>query len=180
MRLTVIAALAIATAAPAAAQTAPTPPPNPCETDPKFAEFDFWLGAWDVANAANDQPAGVNKITKIEGDCLILEEWTSVSGNTGQSYNYYNPVTEEWRQLWISQGSIIDYVGGLTDSGSMLLEGEIFYHAGPAAGQEAGIPFTGEWTLQEDGSVIQHFKQYDAETDAWNDWFVGRYRRKDS
>ena len=53
----------------------------------------------------------------------------------------------------------------------MALEGEIAYRNGTKA------PFRGVWTLQEDGSVRQHFTQYDAEADTWNDWFIGIYKR---
>ena len=55
----------------------------------------------------------------------------------------------------------------------MKLEGEIAYQTG---GTRA--PFTGEWSLNADGSVTQHFEQYNPETDAWDDWFTGVYVRK--
>lgn len=156
--------------APAAAQQAQQ---NPCEADPHYADFDFWVGEWEVFNPAG-QKAGENSIRKEEGGCLIVERWTNNGGGTGQSYNYFNPVTEEWRQVWVSQGAIIDYTGGLTESGSMRLEGEIFYQAN---GQRAD--FFGEWTPQEDGSVRQHFEQFNAQTGEWTPWFTGVYRRKD-
>ena len=159
----------VITAAPAVAQQ----PQSPCATQPHYADFDFWVGEWDVFNLKG-QKAGENSIRKEEGGCLIVERWRSAGGGTGQSYNFYNPVTEEWRQLWVSPGAIIDYTGGLTDSGAMRLEGEIFY---PANGQRAD--FFGEWTPQEDGSVRQHFEQFNAETGEWTPWFTGIYRRKE-
>ena len=56
----------------------------------------------------------------------------------------------------------------------MKLEGAIHYHAG-------GIfPFTGEWTLQEDGTVLQYFEQYDPEAETWNPWFTGIYTKDES
>ena len=30
----------------------------------------------------------------------------------------------------------------------------------------------------EDGTVTQHFTQYDPEKKVWNDWFIGVYKRK--
>ena len=152
-------------------QAPPTPPP-PCATE-EYKQFDFWLGTWEV-HGPQGQYAGRNVIEKMEGGGLIRENWTNASGTTGQSYNFYNPVTDEWRQLWVSAGSIIDYTGGLTETGSMKLEGTIVY-----TGADASFPFTGEWTLNEDGTVTQHFEQYDPEAETWNVWFTGIYTKAD-
>ena len=148
-----------------------TPPVPPCSSDAHHA-FDFWLGEWDVSDMDGNL-AGENTIAVEEGGCVLVERWTSASGGTGQSYNFLDPATGKWRQLWISKGAVIDYSGGLTETGSMKLEGEIVYQTG---GTRA--PFTGEWTLNADGSVTQHFEQYNSETDAWDDWFTGVYIRK--
>ena len=91
------------------------------------------------------------------------------------SLNYYNPVRDQWRQLWVSNGYSIDYTGGLNDKGQMVLLGEI-------DGYQAGTStrFRGIWTLEENGDVIQHFDTWDAEKDDWAVWFEGRYVRKES
>ena len=117
-------------------------------------------------------PQGENRITKVEAGCLVLEQWTSVRGNTGQSYNYYDPVTKKWRQVWVSIGMSIDYEGGLRADGAMVLVGEIHYHNGNR------FPFRGTWTPMADGTVRQHFEQFDPKKDEWADWFIGIYRRK--
>jgi hypothetical protein len=147
--------------------------PAPCGGE-AFKQFDFWIGNWDVTTPDGNL-AGENLITSEENGCLILERWQSANGGTGQSYNFYNPATEKWRQVWISQGGMIDYEGGLTESGSMKLEGTI---TNVATGLQA--PFTGEWTPNEDGTVTQYFEQYDAETEQWNPWFSGLYTRKET
>ena len=149
-----------------------TPVAGPCDSAPYHA-FDFWLGHWDVTDRAGT-PQGSNIISREENGCLLIERWTSVAGNTGQSYNFYNPDTDKWRQVWVSSGAIIDYSGGLTEEGAMKLEG----HISPRPGTPS-LPFTGEWTLNEDGSVTQHFEQYDPEADVWNVWFTGIYRKKE-
>ncbi|MEL6861118.1 MAG: hypothetical protein AAGL11_04710 [Pseudomonadota bacterium] len=155
---------------PPPAPATPATPPPPCQEE-AYKQFDFWLGDWSVSTPDGTY-AGTNKITSEEGGCLVLERWTSASGGTGQSYNFYNPATEKWRQLWVGFGVLIDYEGGLTESGSMKLAGTI---TDVSTSQTAD--FTGEWTPNEDGSVTQHFEQYDAETDTWNAWFTGRYTR---
>ena len=153
----------------ASAQEAQTP--SPCSSD-AFHQFDFWIGDWTVSTPDGTY-AGDNKITRQEQGCLLLEQWTSSNGSTGQSYNYYNPATEKWRQVWVSAGAMIDYEGGLTDTGSMKLQGKITYVATALTAD-----FTGEWTPNADGTVTQHFEQYDAEKDEWVVWFTGIYIRQ--
>ena len=157
----------VALLASAAAQQPSAPPP--CE-DEVYRAFDFWKGEWEVT--ANGQKAGDNSITEAENQCLLIERWTSATGGTGQSYNYYDPGLKKWRQIWVSGFATIDYAGGLNDEGEMVLVGEINYRSGQTA------PFRGIWTPRDDGTVKQHFDQYNAETDQWDPWFTGIYTRK--
>ncbi|GAB5456401.1 MAG: hypothetical protein Hens2KO_26300 [Henriciella sp.] len=174
LRFTLAAICGLAFGSSAMAQDADTEgPPPPCIQD-AYKQFDFWLGTWEVTTP-DGAVAGTNKITSEESGCLILETWRSATGGSGQSYNYYNPATEKWRQVWVSAGFIIDYEGGLTASGSMKLAGKITY---TASSFEAD--FTGEWALNDDGTVTQHFEQYDAENDEWTTWFTGIYTRIDT
>ena len=143
----------------------------PCKTDPRYGQFDFWLGTWDVY--VGDEKAGENVITKEEGGCLVLEKWTDVAGGTGQSYNFFNPDNEQWRQVWVSQTMTIDYAGGLTDDGSMELIGTITYFK---TGKT--LDFLGRWTLQDDGTVRQYFEQFDEAQGRRVPIFTGIYRRK--
>ena len=166
----ILASLSILGASPLNAQDN-VPPPPACETDPRYAEFDFWLGEWDVH--VDGKQAGENTITKEEGGCLVLEKWTDINGGTGQSYNYFNPDTEEWRQVWVSKYMAIDYVGGLTADGSMELVGDITYFH-----NQKTLKFLGRWTLQDDGTVVQYFEQYDEENGEMAPIFTGIYHRK--
>lgn len=152
-----------------AQQQSQTPPPPPCTLDEKFRDFDFWIGTWEVTPWAGGAVAGHNVIAPAEGGCLLTENWTNVQGGTGRSINFYNPNTGNWRQVWIAGGYSIDIEGGLKD-GAMALEGSIFYY-----GQKNTVPFKGTWTPQEDGSVRQHFEQFNPETKEWATWFDGRY-----
>ncbi|WP_411819499.1 hypothetical protein ABFZ85_11810 [Hyphococcus formosus] len=164
MKPFLIAATSIAMATSTMAQQ-----PRPTCDAPIYSAFDFWLGDWVVT--ANDQPAGKNTISKQENGCLLLEQWTSVNGSTGQSYNFVDPARENWRQVWVSAGAVIDIEGGLDESGAMRLEGTITTRTGDQA------PFDGVWTLRDDGNVKQHFRQFNPETDQWDDWFIGIYRK---
>ena len=143
-----------------------------CEELDGFADFAFWIGEWDVFDNATGNRAGENSIQSMEQGCMMLERWTSSNGVTGTSLNYYNPVTREWRQVWVSQGRYsIDIVGGLRGD-SMVLEGSIYNFAG------AVWDFRGSWTANSDGSVRQFFEQFNHDSGEWDISFDGRYVRK--
>lgn len=154
---------------PAHAQQTPTA----CQTDETFRAFDFWIGDWDVTDNSTGQAAGTNSIRAIEGGCALEERWTNTTGGTGRSLNYYNPVTKEWRQVWVSAGAYaIDVVGDFKD-GAMQMKGSIYYYS-----TDQSFPFTGSWRPNGDGSVRQYFEQYNPETKTWVPWFDGHYTKK--
>jgi len=142
-------------------------------TEAEYRAFDFWLGEWEVTDSASGNLAGTNTIVSMEGGCMLLESWEGAGGSTGTSVNYYNPIEQQWRQLWISQGRYsIDISGGLVDQ-AMQLVGTIYPFSGAAA------RFRGSWTPNADGSVRQFFEQYNEETSSWDVWFDGLYVRKE-
>lgn len=155
---------------------APAPPEPVCESMDEFNDFDFWLGEWDVySNDEKRQLQGSNSITKHHGNCLIMENWTSTQGRTGRSMNYYDPVEGQWRQLWVAGSYSIDYTGGLSEAGSMILNGKInYYQTGKSHA------FRGTWTPNADGSVRQFFEQKNSENGQWTVWFDGIYIKKGS
>ena len=141
-------------------------------SEPPYRAFDFWMGEWEVTDNQTGNLAGSNSIRKMEDGCLLLESWSGAGGSTGTSVNYYNPVQQQWRQLWISAGRYsIDIVGGMVGE-SMQLVGNIYSFNGTAS------QFRGTWTPHDDGSVRQFFEQYNEETGRWDVWFDGRYVRK--
>jgi hypothetical protein len=156
----------------------PVPPPSPpasiCQEDSHFSDFDFWLGEWRVTGRQDGSFAGENSISKVEGGCVVQENWTGAGGGKGMSINYYNPDTEKWRQVWIAApGYIIDIEGGLTN-GSMVLVGTILNYK-----QKVKHPFRGTWTPNDDGTVRQFFEQLSEKEKVWQTWFDGLYTRKD-
>lgn len=142
----------------------------PCEYDPGFAEFDFWLGSWEV-HTTGGQLAGHNRIERAERGCVLTENWTNTAGGTGMSINYVDKSTDEWVQIWNSQGGAQIHIrGGLTNAG-MALEGTLHSVASGTT-----VPFRGLWTPLDDGRVRQYFEQSNAEGE-WTPWFEGFYSR---
>ena len=166
--IVLLTALFVAGAACGQAQS----PRFPCEEDARFAEFDFWIGEWEV-HTSNDTFAGTNSIEAKYKHCVLVETWTSAGGGGGTSINYLDHASGEWVQIWNdATGNQINIRGGLTDEG-MLLIGTIHYVA-----NNVTAPFKGLWTPLDDGRVRQFFQQYDEEADTWNTWFEGFYSRK--
>ena len=98
---------------------------QPCRHDPRFREFDFWVGDWDVRPVAS--PPGTlasrNRITLEENGCIVQEHWEGQGGSTGQSFNLFDRSVGKWRQTWVDNGAgQHDYAGGLVGN-DMVLEG---------------------------------------------------------
>jgi tetratricopeptide (TPR) repeat protein len=83
---------------------------NPCMADANARAFDFWVGDWDVYVNGTGQKAGENRIDRVAGGCIILENWTAVSGylvgppSSGKSMNFVDPATGLWKQVWMGSG----------------------------------------------------------------------------
>lgn len=83
--------------------------PVPC-SDEIYRAFDFWIGEWDVY--AGDQLAGHNRIEPILNGCALSENWQSVTGGHGHSYNSFDRLTGHWNQFWVDdKGSVLRLVG---------------------------------------------------------------------
>lgn len=143
----------------------------PCRYSPQFRQFDFWVGDWQVTDAAGALQ-GRNRIVLAEKDCLLIESWTSVAGSTGMSINYYDPTIGKWVQQWISSGAQIRIEGGIDDD-SMVLTGHIYTLA-----DQTKADFRGTWTPLEDGRVRQFFEQSNDSGATWEPWFEGFYTRQ--
>ena len=116
----------------------------------KHAEFDFWIGTWNVTNPDGSQ-AGSNRIEKIQDKCVLRENWSSAkSGYTGTSYNFFNGKTQQWEQIWIDNQGQSLHMTGRRIGNQMIMrtpdetnkDGQSFYHR-----------IT--WTHNQDGSVRQ-------------------------
>jgi hypothetical protein len=143
-------------------------PAGPCAA-PENAQFDFWLGTWEVH--AQGRLAGHNTITRIHGGCTLLEEYTAAGGPyEGKSFNWYDPGAGRWHQVWVDNGGTrLNLAGGLVD-GSMVLTGDRRVGDGSVADRIT-------WTPHDDGTVRQHWEQSDDGGGTWTTLFDGLYRK---
>lgn len=102
---------------------------SPCEADPEFRRFDFWVGEWDVQQTGVPRaPVGAfSRVDKILNGCVILENWAPGRGGPqGKSFNTYNTVTKKWEQYWVdATGRITHYFGEFRD-GTLHYEADQF------------------------------------------------------
>ncbi len=93
-----LAAALLATAA-----TAQSPPQYGCDS-PESRQLDFWIGDWELSYTnAGKAMKSRNRISKVLGGCVILEEFAGGEGTRleGRSFSTYDRATQQWRQTWV-------------------------------------------------------------------------------
>ena len=99
----------------------------PCNSDPIYRQFDFWIGEWEVYGVKG-QKAGDSKIELILDSCIILENWKSANSfrgriYSGKSFNHYNNYTRQWEQHWVdNMGGATAYTEGHFENNKMIFE----------------------------------------------------------
>ncbi len=144
----------------------------PCDTDPRFRAFDFWIGDWDVM--ANGVRVGTNTISRELEGCALYERWRAnpASGSYGHSVNRFDPASGKWRQLWIdANGNQTDYEGEVTAAG-LKFTGVVVTSSG--AGQRSEMTFS----RQPDGSVRQFIRSSPLDHEEWTVAFDAMYVRR--
>lgn len=147
---------------------------TPCAQDPKFREFDFWVGEWDVTpvNIPAGRPKPQSSIEKILADCVILENWKPAAGPGGKSFNIYNRARQQWEQTWVDASGLVVYFTGHVRDGNM------YYTSStplPNGGTQLGkMTF---FRVSAD-SVRQLWEQSNDNGKTWTTGFDGMYVRK--
>jgi TPR repeat protein len=75
-------------------------------------QFDFWAGEWEV-RTEDGRLVGHNRIEVQLNGALLVENWQSIAGWRGMSFNFYNAAASRWEQLWIDDsGEAIHFLDG--------------------------------------------------------------------
>lgn len=143
----------------------------PCLYDDRYNHFDFWLGEWNVF--VGSTKVGENIISKQNGGCMILEQYTTARDYVGQSTNFFDPHDGLWKQIWIdkTQG-ISKYVESERKPGYL----QFITTAESSPKNTPTYKMTFE--LQKDGSVTQDIEQKNTTDGEWQMIFQGIYRKK--
>jgi len=141
----------------------------PCDS-PQHRAFDFWIGEWQV-KTPDGKLAGVNRIEREYGGCVLHERYDTGRGYSGESLNIFDAGRNVWHQTWVdTSGTLLVLEGGIKE-GKMVLEGQ----TSEAGGQVTKHRIS--WTPNPDGSVRQLWESTDA-AGKWITAFDGRYTRK--
>lgn len=154
-------------AATAGAQQAP-----PSCSSAAHRQFDFWVGDWTVTDSARSVTYGSNQVTSEEGGCLVHEHWAGSKGGTGQSFNFFEPRTGKWEQVWVGQGGWNLHLVGAFDGRAMVLKGESLSPTGAPQLEWA------EWSPHPDGRVRQFWRQSTDGGKTWVVYFDGWYAKR--
>lgn len=137
----------------------------PCFASPEHRHFDFWLGEWEVF--VGNTKVGDNTISRQDGGCMLLEQYTTARDYVGQSTNFYDPHDDKWKQIWIDNtGSVSKYVESERRPGYLQL-----ISTPESTPSQPILRMT--FSLQEDGSVRQFIEQKTEEE--WQAVFDGKY-----
>lgn len=139
--------------------------------DVEHDQFDFWVGDWVVKNSKGEI-IGYNTIRELEENCLISEEWSGVNNSSGRSYNYYDPETDTWNQLWISNSGNILNLKGKLENGRMVLTGP------PKQNEKNTYRDQIVWISNEDGTVTQQWNVLPEGSEKSETVFLGIYHRQ--
>ncbi|UCF65020.1 MAG: hypothetical protein JSW33_04090 [bacterium] len=143
----------------------------PCLHNPKYQEFNFWLGEWEVFNPQG-QKVGENYIRKLMQGCLIQENWTSARGSRGTSINYYDPATNKWKQNWVDENGRVIWYNGEYKENVMHFKGELINPDGTV--EQAQVTLE----LEPTGNVRHIIKHSKDDGKSWYTWFDGLYVKK--
>ncbi len=165
----VIAWVGLSIAAAGVGAQAPSTPP--CHRAPEYRQLDFWIGEWNVTNAAG-RPAGESSIQRILGDCIIFENWKGADNFEGKSFNLYNRRTKQWEQTWV------DMAGNIRRFSGELRDGKLHYLAEDVDQQGKPILIRMILSPEEPDRVRQlsHFSTDGGET--WQPRYDLTYTRK--
>lgn len=128
----------------------------------------FWVGEWDCYSVKTGKFEGSNTLAFRVGKNLIHERWESADDPySGESWNFYDPRTDTWKQTWIgTAGDIAEFVM-IRDTD---LDG-VLYHGRPYIPLESGTVKMHRMHLRPiDGDRV---RQTGTEsTDNGNSWVV--------
>ena len=169
IRITRVVPMAAALLLLALTTTAQQQQQPPC-AQPEARQFDFWVGDWEVH--ANGKLAGRNHISRIHGDCTVLEEYTAASSAyEGKSFNFYDPTDGLWHQVWVDNSGLRLNLSGTFSDGHMQLSGKRVNPKGESVVDRI------TWTPNDDGSVRQFWEISKDDGETWQVGFDGLYTR---
>ncbi|WP_299245562.1 hypothetical protein [uncultured Aquimarina sp.] len=138
--------------------------------DHKYAEFNFWIGEWNVYKHNTDTIVGKSKIEAIIDDKVIKETYHSTTSKYhGTSLNKYNPRTNQWEQFWVDNSGLTLHIQGNIKDGKMVLQNQVDTEKGTLSNKIS-------WQKNPDNTVRQTWLQSTDKGKSWKVVFDGDYK----
>jgi hypothetical protein len=128
------------------------------------------LGEWQV-HKTDGTVAGINKIDREYGGCVVHEHYVTGRGYSGESLNIYDPTRKVWHQTWVDNAGLLLTLEGHLVGKNMVLEGQI------RQSDEVVVKQRITWSPNVDGSVRQLWESTDSKGQ-WVVAFDGLYTKK--
>lgn len=141
----------------------------PC-SEAEHRQFDFWIGEWQV-HKKDGSVAGINRIDREFGGCVLHEHYLTGRGYNGESFNIYDSSRKVWHQTWVDSSGLLLVLEGHLVGSNMVLEGKNRQPDGSEIKQRI------TWTPNADGSVRQLWESTDPKGQ-WAVSFDGLYTKK--
>ena len=124
---------------------------GPLAGDPRFAALlerigpapkgvgplDFWVGHWEVRDAASGEVIGHQTIDRADHGHLFTEQWNDNRGRSGHGLTYCDPADGRWKQVRVAaDGGVLRVEGQFVD-GVLTLSGTFVDDAGSTTPAEA-------------------------------------------
>jgi hypothetical protein len=116
-------ALAQSPASSGSSQADARPTARQC-SDLAFRQFDFFVGDWDVYDAA--EPTAIvarNTVTVVLDGCALLEVHKQTDGLHGESFSAYDAGRHVWHQSWFTNRGSVLLLDGELRGDRMVLTG---------------------------------------------------------
>ncbi len=146
----------------------------PCSAEAN-RHFDFWEGRWMV-QTANGALAGHNTISRILGQCVVREHYTTPSGYEGRSFNIYDASRDLWHQTWVDNTGLLLLLEGAYEDGQMVMQGPTVDTAGAVTLNRITWSRLGG----DPDRVRQHWEVSTDDGSTWSTDFDGLYIRQQS
>ncbi len=146
---------------------------EPCmnaTANPEYRQLDFWVGEWDVYSG--DQKVGDSSIQLILKDCVVLENWTDITGGQGKSFNKFDPAREVWEQFWVEDNGSTNYFTG------KLVDGEMRYELVKPRRDGGKLMRRLTFSKMPDGNVRQFSQGSTDDGKSWSVEYEFTYRKK--
>ena len=131
---------------------------------PEYRQFDFWVGDWDVFEAAGGEKVARVQVERVLDSCALREDYRGTNGTHGQSFSMYDAPRKIWHQTWVTNRGQLLMIEGGPEGGQMILAGS--YR--DARGEETRV--RGMWKAAEGGVRETALTSSDGGK-TWKPWF---------